>query len=73
MFQNRIKNFGKINTGVNYYYRNLEYNMERTKKFYLELKEYNITEEIFEKYKYQFFILINTTFKISNHPEAEEF
>ena len=47
--------------------------MERTKNFYLNLKGYNITEEIFEKYKYQFFILINTTFKISNHPEAEEF
>jgi hypothetical protein len=60
-------------TGTKYYYRDYNYNMEETKSFYMGLDGFGITDEVFERYKYIFFLLINPTFTVQNDEEGEEF
>lgn len=57
-------------TGKNYYYREVEYNQQQVREFFLSL-DADITPEVYDRNESVFFLLINTTYKVENDEEGE--
>ena len=66
MFRHRLREHRKQIQGINYYYREVDYNWEQVKEFYMSLDGFGITEEYFTKYAIELFLLINQSHQTEN-------
>ena len=58
--------------GTGYYWRNELSNMKYTKEFFMTLEGFDITEEYYDKYELELFLILNRSFT-TNDPKALEF
>ena len=74
LFRTRIREYRIATQGISYYYKSMDFNIQQTKEFYLDmLKGFNISEEFYDAHWPQFFILVNKNSNVTNDPASEEF
>ena len=58
--------------GTGYYWRNELSNMKYTKEFFMTLEGFDITEEYYDKYELELFLILNRSFT-TDDPKALKF